>query len=114
MCCVTLGKLEVMFMILDVGPIQKESAPLGGTANIGLVLLIGDTQGCTYCMVIDTERKSAFTLVTDTYMQGEEVVGIAASGEGAYKATYDGRIDAVRSFTYFKDPNINVNKGLLG
>ena len=109
-----LGKLEATFIIMDVGPIMKESAPLGGTANVGLVLLVGDSHGCTYCMVIDTERKSAFTLVTDTFMQGEEVVGIAPNGEGAFKATYDGRVDSVRSFTYFKDPNINVHKGLLG
>ena len=101
-------------MTMEATSVQPEVTPLCGNIYTGIIILIGDTRGTSYCFVIDTTRKNLQKILTDSTLAGEEVVGIHSSGDGAIKATYDGRVSAVRSFSYYNDPKITEHKGLLG
>ena len=99
---------------MEASRVEPEVTPLCGNIYKGVIILLGDIHGCSYCFVIDTERKTIQKILTDKTLKGDEVVGIHASGDGAIKATYDGKVSAVRSFSYYNDPGITEHKGLLG
>ena len=89
-----LAKANEYFLSMSVNPIMP-SYPVGKSTQ-GMLLLLGDNQGGSYCMVVDTKTKVAYTYITrKTESKHEEISTIMFTFAGSVKATLSGEIHMV-------------------
>lgn len=87
------GKANVYFLSMSVNPIIP-AHPVGKSTQ-GMLLLIGDNQGGSYCMVVDTKTKETYTYITKTESKHEEISTIMFTLAGSVKALLSGEIQMV-------------------
>lgn len=87
------GKANVYFLSMSVNPIIP-AHPVGKSTQ-GMLLLLGDNQGGSYCMVVDTKTKETYTYITKTESKHEEISTIMFTIAGSVKALLSGEIQMV-------------------
>lgn len=107
-----LDKANEYFLCMSVNPIMPSHQV--GKSTQGMLLLLGDNQGGSYCMVVDTKTKEAYTYIVTKKSDSkhEEISTIMFTLTGSVKATLSGEIQMVSSLDSEHVRDRSLNKDL--